>query len=112
MDSKKPRKRDRIPFLFKQKEQTQPPSIQTNDSLVQLSLLIDAKTGDRERTRIKYLDSAKQLEEAVKSNEDTWGSFDFLELKGEPENFDDSLFRDKIHTIIDAQKNEVNDQTS
>src|SRR5437762_2120346 len=110
MDSKKPRKR--IPFLYKRKEQTQRPATQTNNSLVRYPPLSDVKTGDRERTRIKYLDSTKQLEEAVKSNENTWGSFDFPELKGEPEDFDDSLFRENINTIIDAQKNEVNDQTS
>ena len=106
MDSKKPRKRDRIPFL-KRKEPTQPAAIQAGDSLACRPLPSDAKTGDRERTRVKYFDSAKQLENAIKSNKDKWGSFDFPELKGEPEDFDDSLFRDKMYGIIDARKKDV-----
>ena len=72
----------------------------------------DAKTGDRQRTRARYLDAAKLLEEAVKAYEGRWGSFDFPELKGEPKDFDDSLFREKINTVMDARKNEVNDQTA
>ena len=61
---------------------------------------------------MKYLDSAKLLEEAVKSNKNTWGSFNFPELKGEPEDLDDSLFREKLNIVMDARKNEVNDRTA
>ena len=63
----------------------------------------DAKTGDRQRTRERYLDAAKLLEEAVKAYEGRRGSFDFPELKGEPEDFDD---REKINTVMDARRSE------
>jgi hypothetical protein len=115
MDSKKPRKRDLVISLFKRKEPKPSPqstSSQTNDSLVRHPPPSDAKTADRERARAKYLDSVKLLEKAVKSNEDRWGSFDFPGLKGEPEDVDDSLFREKINTVMDARKNEVNDRTA
>src|SRR5271156_4073262 len=106
--SRNPRKRDRITSLFKRKEQTQQP----NDLITRPPPPSDAKTGDRQRTRARYLDAAKLLEEAVKANEARWGPFDFPELKGEPENFDDSLFREKINAVMDAHKNEINDQTA
>jgi hypothetical protein len=109
MDSgQKTPKRNRINILFKRKDRRQQtPTPQT--TAVQTS---DAKTGDRQRTRTKYLDAAKLLEEAVKAYGDTWGSFDFPQLKGEPEDFDDSLFREKINTVMDARKIDLNDQTA
>jgi hypothetical protein len=119
MDSgQRPRKRDRLKFWSKrqdQRQQTPPPqttAVQTSDSIAQHSLPSDEKTGDRQRTRTRYLDAAKLLEEAVKTYGDTWGSFDFPELTGEPENFSDSEFREKINTVMDARKHEVNDQTA
>src|SRR5271170_2236543 len=120
MDSgQKPRKRNPISILFNRKGQTQrtpsphPTSVETNESLAQSPHPpSDAKTGDRQRTRTRYFDSAKLLDDAVKANQDKWGSFDFPELKGEPEDFDDSQFREKINTIMDARKNAINDQTA
>jgi hypothetical protein len=120
MDSgQKPRKRNLISTLLKRKGQTQrtpsphTTSVKTNDSLAPSPRPpSDAKTGDRQGTRTRYFDSAKVLEDAVKANEDKWGSFDFPELKGEPEDFDDSQFREKINTVIDARKNDVHDQNA
>jgi len=119
MDSgQKPRKRDRINSWFKrkgQRQQTPPPqttAVQTNESAMQHSLLSNSNTADRQRTRTRYLDAAKLLEEAVKAYGDTWGSFDFPELKGEPENFSDSQFRERINTAMDAWKHKVKDQSA
>ena len=114
--SQRPRKRDRITSLFKRKEQSQRSSTQTgsSDFIVRCPPPSDAKTGDMQRTRARYLAAAKLLEEAVNAYayEGRWGSFDFPELKGEPEDFDDSLFREKINIVMDARRNEVNDQTA
>jgi hypothetical protein len=52
---------------------------------------------------------AKSPENAI---EGRWGSFDFPELKSEPKDFDDSLFREKVNTVMDARKNEALDQTA
>jgi hypothetical protein len=41
-----------------------------------------------------------------------WGSFDFPELTGKPKNFDDSWFKEKINTVMNARKNDINDQTA
>jgi hypothetical protein len=107
-NDQRPRKRDRIKFWSKQKDQRQqkPPSQTT---ALQTS---DENTGDQQRTRTRYLDATKLLEEAVQAYGDTWGSFDFPDLKGEPENFGDSQFREKINTVMDAWKYEINDQTA
>jgi hypothetical protein len=105
MDSgQKARKRDRLISLLKRKERTQQrSSTQTTSG--------DANT-DRQRARAKYLDAAKLLEETMKAYEGQWGSFDFSDLKGEPEDFDDSLFKAKINTIMDVRKNQVSDQSA
>ena len=58
------------------------------------------------------MSATKLLEGTVKAFEDHWGSFDFPELRGEPENFDDSLFREKINVVMDARRNEVKDQSA
>jgi hypothetical protein len=116
MDSRQnTRKRDRIISLFKRREHapsSQTSSGQINDVIVPQPSPSDAKPGDRQRTRAKYWDAVKLLQETVKTYEDRWGSFDFPELKGEPEDFDDILFREKINTVMDARKNDVNDQTA
>lgn len=115
-DGRKPRKRDRLKSFFKRNNQAQLPSSDTT-SVQSIDFRMGsspggANAGDRQRTRANYLDAAKLLEETVKGYEGRWGSFDFPELKGEPEDFDDSLFRERINAVIDARKNEVNDQTA
>jgi hypothetical protein len=44
------------------------------------------------------------MEEAVKAGRPEWGSFDFPELKGEFENFNDSQFREKIASAMEARE--------
>jgi len=44
------------------------------------------------------------LQEAIKSYEGYWGSFDFPELRGEPSDFNDSLFREKIAMVMDVER--------
>ena len=112
MDSgRKPRKPSRITTLFKRKKlRQQIPSPQTTP--VQSHPPSDAKSGDRQRTRIRYFESVKLLGDAIKANQDKWGLFDFPELKGEPEDFNDSQFREKINTVMYAQRNDIIDQTA
>jgi hypothetical protein len=50
------------------------------------------------------------MEEAVKAGRPEWGSFDFPELKGEFENFNDSQFREKIASAMEARENKVNNR--
>ena len=114
----KPRKRDRLISLFMQKKQTQPTSssqstsVHTDDSIERRHPSSDAKTGDRQRSRERYLAAAKLLEETLKTHEDKWGLFRFPQLNGEPEGFNDSLFREKINTVLEARRNDVKDQTA
>ena len=116
--NRKPRKPNRIITLFKRKDQRQEipcpqtTSVQTSHSLEQSLPPSDAKTGDRQRTRTRYFDSAKLLGDVIKANREKWGSFDFPELKGEPEDFDDSQFREKINIVMDARKTDINDETA
>ena len=112
----KPRKRDRLNFLFKRKERTQQTtssqtsSIQRDD--MQPPADTAANTGDGERSKARYLDAARLLEETVKAYQDKWGSFNFPELKGEPKDFDDSLFREKINAVVETRKNNIKDPSA
>jgi hypothetical protein len=65
---------------------------------------------DNERCKKRYFDAVKLMEEAVKGGCPEWGSFDFPELKGEFENFNDSQFREKIATAMEARENKVNNR--
>jgi hypothetical protein len=115
MDSgRKPRKRDRLASLFKRRQQTsasQIASAQTAESSAQSSSPNNADSGDRQRTKMRYLEATKLLEEAIKGRGGPLGSFDFPELKGEPGSLNDTQFREKINAALEARKNEVKDQT-
>ena len=60
--------------------------------------------GDQTRTRERYLEASRFLNKTLKSLEGDWKALDFPELAGEPDNFDDSQFRDKINEAIESRK--------
>jgi len=64
--------------------------------------------GDRERTRERYKEASNLLQDAVKRHE-KWGAFDFPELTGEPEGFNDSQFKDKINAVLQSRKQALKD---
>src|SRR5947207_2746262 len=114
-NGRRPRIRHRLKSFFKkgqadpsQSLSAQTTSVPINHSSIQRHSPRDANTGDRQRTRRRYLDAMKLLGEAVNAYEGRWGSFDYPELAGEPEDFNDSLFREKINDVIEAHKNEIN----
>lgn len=123
MIGQKPRKRDRFLHAFKTERRVQAspqaspqPSPQPSPSQSQITLTEetsppdDEELGDAERTRKRYVEAAKLLEEAVKGSQ--WGFFGFPELKGEPEEFNDSEFRMKINFALESRKSAVNDKTA
>ena len=64
--------------------------------------------GDRERTRERYKEASKLLQDAVKRHE-KWEAFDFPELTGEPEGFNDSQFKNKINAVLQSRKQALKD---
>jgi len=58
--------------------------------------------GDRERTKDRCREAAKLLHDAVKER-DEWNAFDFPELSGEPEAFNDAQFKDKIDKVLHSR---------
>jgi hypothetical protein len=109
----KPRKRDRLRFLFSKNEplsslinarSVQPP--------VQNTPTAGEAYGDRERAKVRYLDAERLLEEAVKRHGDRCKFFDFSETTGEPEDFNDARFKDKINSTLASLKSEVNSQNA
>ena len=116
-NGRRPRKRDRFKALFKRKDQAQAPSPQTSIPSRPSNLITCAgpsytDTGERQRTRAKYLDAAELLRETIEMYKGQWGSFDFPELNGEPEDLNDSLFRETINAVMDARESVVADRSA
>ena len=68
--------------------------------------------GDRERTITRYKEAANVLQEAIKSRQGSWELFDLQGLTGEPADFDDAQFRDKINLSIVSKGPHMKDQHS
>ena len=67
---------------------------------------------DRQRAQIKYVEAATQLKTAIRIRKGSWDSFnfDFEELSGEPEGFDDSQFKNKINEVCKSRETSIKDR--
>jgi hypothetical protein len=86
--------------------------LESNAASIRNALPVVEVSPDRRRTIERYQQAAKLLEDAVNGRADTWGGFDTSLLKGEPENFNDSQFRDKVNEVLDARKDEVESRSA
>jgi|SRR5277367_5533333 len=110
--NQKPRVRERITGLFKKPRNSETSQSFPAQADAEPSASNVEAYGDRERTLERYREATKLLENTVKGRGKEWGVFDFPELKGEPESFDDSGFKDKIDTILQARRDAVKDRTA
>ena len=102
--NRKLRKRDHIASFFKRKGR-QP--VQVTQSIATATQAYD----DRQRTRDRYFEATQFLHETIQGHKDQWGSFDFPELNGEPEDFQDSQFKTKLNDILELRKKNAKDKT-
>ena len=73
---------------------------------------VPADYGDRERTEERYTEAYKLLQNAVQNRQHrAWDSFEFKELSGEPKEFDDALFKSKIHAALESRRKAIKDQS-
>jgi hypothetical protein len=75
----------------------------------QTSQIVYMDYNDGQRARDRYKEAAKQLKDAIKIHSGL-GSFDFEELSGEPEGFDDSQFKNKINTALISREMSIKDR--
>lgn len=75
----------------------------------QTSQVVNKDYNDRQRSQIRYKEAAKELKEAIKVR-NSLGSFDFEELSGEPESFNDSQFKNKINTMLISRETSIKDR--
>jgi hypothetical protein len=69
--------------------------------------------GDRQRAVERYREAAQLLTQSIKASHGyEWGSFEFPDLSGEPEDFNDSQFRDKINEALISRRRTVKDQNA
>jgi hypothetical protein len=114
---RKPRKHDRISSWIRGKKSPPNPS-PANPTSTQTTRgsppRIEGDYGDRQRTNERYLEAAVLLEQAVKGRREQGDSdsYDFLEISGEPEKFDDAQFRNKINLALESRKGAIKDQTA
>jgi len=112
---RKPRKRDRFRSWISGNKTTaestevHPASTQTTHESPHH---IKSDYGDRQRTNERYLEAVALLQYEVKARQEhgDFQSFDFLELIGEPEQFNDSQFREKINLAMEARRGAIKDQ--
>ena len=108
--SPKTRKRDRLASHFKPKVMSSQSDPQTASPKANQQPTTDTEESlDRRMTKLRHVESAKALQDAVQGRAE-WGSFEFPELQGGPEKFDDSQFRDRIYQTLEAQGNSIKDQ--
>lgn len=88
-----------------------PPQIGTSTQATQHAPHTVVLSPDQKRTADRYRQAAKLLEEATKDRGDTWGVFNFSDLKGEPQDFNDSQFKDRLNAILEARKAAVENTT-
>jgi hypothetical protein len=86
-------------------------SLTTNSTASQTSQAVTNDYNDRQRAQSRYNEAAIQLKEAIKIHKDRWGSFDFEELSGEVEGFDDSQFKNKINAILTSRETSIKDRS-
>ena len=82
----------------------------TSSQDTESSQAVDNDYNDRQRAHIRYREAASQLKEAITINKGTWGSFDFEELGGEPEGFDDSQFKNNINAALMSRERSIKDK--
>lgn len=103
----------KAPWAGKNRPQTSPLHITMPIQANQGSIRTADGYVDSQRTKDRYLQAAEFLHQAVKGlrEEQHWESFKFPDLSGEPENFDDAHFRDRINLALDSRKTAIRDQT-
>ena len=104
--NRKQRKRDHIASLFKRKAR-QP--VQAGPQSV--SATATQAYDDRQRARDRYVEATRFLHETIQGHKDQWGSFDFPQLNGEPEDFQDSQFKSNLNAILELRKTNAKDKT-
>lgn len=111
---KKHKTRRTFASLFKRHESTTPHDMSTQNSNDQSPISDDVETdsGDRRRAKARYKEAASLLEQSIKNCDGYWGSFDFQDLSGEPEEFDDSQFRNKINMALATRETSIRDRTT
>lgn len=94
------RKRDRVRNLFRRKATPGIPPASFQDAQ-EPNGAVGEESQDRERTKALYIEAVKLLQDAIKGG--GGGTFEFSELSGEPEDFNDPQFREKIDRALGAQ---------
>jgi hypothetical protein len=111
MNNKETRHRfKRLTSRSKGKETPSPTTTATSSPGAQTSQLLDNDYSDRQRVQSRYQEAATQLKEAIKIRKGPSDSFEFEELSGEPECFDDAQFKNKINAILTSRETSVTDR--
>ena len=100
----------RLASKLKGRETPSPTTTATSSQGNQTSQVVNNDYDDRQRAQIRYKEAADQLKEAIKIRKGSWGSFDFEELSGEPEGFDDSQFKNKINAVLISRETSIKDR--
>lgn len=101
--------------FFRRREKTSPSSPQESPPLVtqtEETFGTGLDYGDRQRAKARYKEAAHLLKKSIEIRRGPWRSFDFQDLSGEPEEFDDAKFRNKINTALTQWESTIKDRKS
>ena len=66
---------------------------------------------DRKRTRERYVEAAKLLQDTVNIYKDKWGPFDIPAFNGELEDFSNSRFKEQLDSVLETNMKAQNRST-
>ena len=71
---------------------------------------VDEECVDRQQVKARYVQAATFLQEAVRKHQSQGKCFDFPDLSGEMEEFNDQEFRDKLSMAMNGYKESIQNQ--
>ena len=92
-------------------EETSPPkTTSTSSQDSQGSQAVNTDYNDRQLALNRYRKAVDELKEAIKIRKGPWDAFDFDEFNDEPEDFDDSQFKNKINAMLISRETSIKDR--
>ena len=109
-----PKQRFSISSLYKRKRKTEPASAtQTTPTQSSQETSVPDELGDTQRTRNRYNNAAKFLQDDIKSQGGKqWQGLHLSKLEGEIHEFNDQQFRKHIDQALESQNISIKDQGS
>src|SRR5271169_4387056 len=100
----------RLRSRLKGEETTPPKTTPTSSEDSQGSQAVNTDYNDRQLAVNRYKKAVDELKEAIKIRKGPGDPFDFEKFNDEPEDFDDSQFKNKVNAILISREASIKDR--